>query len=212
MALPYQYNANPTPQSGTDAFGMVPGQIALPNPAGDLSNVYPNLTGTNAAASEALLSKLSGQLSPGTINTIQDAAARYGVRSGMPGSNAVPGSIPYNLNLATLGLTSEGQTQQGLQDYSSLIPTVSQTQTVQPGLQAEIAATNAVNAAAPNPGAAQSYAQQLYDKYLASMSSPAGGTVNMSNVQGFQPLQPSQRDWGYGTFLQEGQDAGYFDY
>jgi len=60
------FNVNPAPVQGNGTFGAVPGQIGMPSPSGDLSAAYPNMAGTNAALSTSILSKLRGQLSPGT--------------------------------------------------------------------------------------------------------------------------------------------------
>lgn len=176
-ANPYQYNVSPGTQGGSGAFGSVPGNISLPNPAADLSEQYPNLSGTNSALSGDILSKLSGQLSPATLQQLQNASATSAVNNGMPGSNAIPGTMPYNTNLESLGLNSEAQQQQGISDYNSTIPTVSGTQTVAPALQANIAEENAINASAPNPAAANSYAQSLYQQYLNSMKGGPGGST-----------------------------------
>lgn len=170
------YNVTPSPYGYSSTFGGVPGSIGLPNPYQDLSSVYPNLSGTNAAASQALLSELSGQVSPETQALLQDKSAQFGVSSGMPGSG-----LARNQGLRNLGLTSEQLQQQGLQQYGNLISAVSGTQTVNPALQAEIAARNAQSLAAPIPAQAQSYAQSLFDKYLNSLRSPAGGSGAISS-------------------------------
>ena len=165
------FSLNPAPRAGAGAFGAVPGAIGAPNPFGDLSSVYPNLSGTNKQVSADILSKLSGTLSPGTMAAIKDAGAAWGVGAGVPGSG-----IQTNRSLRDIGLTSEQQQQQGLQDYAALIPTISRTQTVSPELQAQIAATNAQMAAAPDPTQAASYAKQLFDEYLNKLkgsNSPA---------------------------------------
>lgn len=180
------FNVNPQPQSGQGPFGAVPGSVGLPSPFADLSAIYPNLGATNQAASSALMDRLKGQLSPDTLTQIQNMAAALGVKSGMPGFPA--GSLNTNNLLATVGRTSQDLQQQGLQDYSSLIPTISQTQTVNPALQAQIAESNAIMAAAPNPQASASYAQSLFDKYLQELSGPAGGT---GVSRGAIPLGPS---------------------
>lgn len=164
-----QFNLNPNPQSGSGAFGAVPGAIGMPDPFGDLSNVYPNLSGSNTAASQAILSRLRGELSPDTINAIRDAAATFGVGSGMPG-----GGLSRNLTLRDLGRTREDLISRGLQEYNALLPTISGTQTVRPETQVDIATQNALNRAAPNPTAAANYAQQMFDKYLKLQSAPAG--------------------------------------
>lgn len=133
----------------------------MPNPSADLASVYPNLTGTNAALSKDILGELQGELSPDVINQIKDQSAAWGVGSGVPGSG-----IQGNLSLRDLGLTSLNLRRQGVQDYASAIPTVSQTQTVRPETEAEIAATNAQDAAAPNPSAAAQYALSLFKQYM----------------------------------------------
>lgn len=140
-----------------------------------LGQAFPNLSGTNAALSSALTSELTGQLSPATIAAINDAAASYGVSSGMPLSGLAINRFPRDIGLAT-----EDLIHRGIGDYSSAIPSVASTQTVSPNTQAslnaEIAAMNAQNAAAPDPTAAATYAQQLFDRYLNRFSTPAGGT------------------------------------
>lgn len=157
-------------------FGGVPAQIPTPQPFQDLSKVYPNLSGTNSAVSQDILSKLSGNLSPATIAAIHDAANTYGVQSGMPGSG-----LSSNLGLRDIGLTSEQVQQQGLQDYASLIPAISGTQTVRPETQVGLGEINSINASAPNPTAANTYAQSLYDKYLRMLQGPQGGAPSNWN-------------------------------
>lgn len=172
------FNLNPAPTSGVGPFGAVPGQLGLPDPMGDLTKALPGLPKVNEAATGVLMSQLNGELSPQTVNAIQDAAARFGVSSGMPGSG-----LAWNRALRDLGLSVEGQQQKGLQNYGPFIGTVSGTQTLNPGLQAEIANTNAINAAAPDPTKAASYAQMLFQQYLQSIGGggPAGGTGAFSN-------------------------------
>lgn len=151
-----------------------------------LNQAYPNLSGTNAQLSSALSSELAGQLSPATIAAINDAAASYGISSGMPGSGLATNRFPRDIGLAT-----EGLIHQGIGDYSGAIPAVASTQTVNPNtaasLNTEINATNATNASAPDPTAANTYAQQLFDKYLRSMSRPSGGTGGTGGGAAGQP-------------------------
>ena len=216
-------NLTPAPRAGTNAFGMVPGTLSLPDPFGDLSAVYPNLGKTNQSVSDTILSKLSGQLSPSTLNSIQNAAAAFGAANGMPGFS--PGTFNFDNALSNIGLSSENLQQQGLQDYNATIPTVSSTQTVAPALQTETANTNAINAAAPDPTQQASYAEQLFNQYLQSLKGPAGGTINAK-----VPSAPSGFDlgteWGsigvpgsifssrnpFETFSSSGSGiGGYFD-
>lgn len=191
MATPTAFTLNPTPTSGQGPYGAVPGQLGLPNPAADLASVYPNLSGTNEQVSNDILRQLRGELSPATIANIQDSAASFGVSSGMPGSG-----LATNRGLRDIGLATEQVQQQGLQNYQSLIPTVSGTQTVAPALQSEIALQNAVNAAAPDPQAAAEQTQALFNNYLskvAKLSEPApkpqGGVQYLgSSRTGYRPL------------------------
>lgn len=176
--------------------GRVPSIGTPAAPTGpSLNNVYPNLSGTNAAASGALLNELTGQLSPETQANIQNAAASWGVSAGMPGSG-----LMVNRGLRDIGLTTEQLQHQGLQDYQGLIPAVTSTQTLTPeqqaqlqsqnqNLAAEIAAMNATNKAAPDPASAGTYAQELFQKYLDQMSAPAGG------AGGSNPLFGGNKPW-----------------
>lgn len=180
---------------GSSVYGSRVGQIPLVG-GPSLGQAYPNLSGTNAALSSALTSELTGQLSPETIAAINDAAASFGVASGMPGSGLAQNRFPRDI-----GLASEQLIHQGIGDYSGVIPAVSATQTITPGqrasLNTEINATNAINAAAPDPAAAGSYAQQLFDKYLSSLSRPSGGTGGASaSVPWYMQGSNNAPGWG----------------
>jgi hypothetical protein len=174
-------NSTLAAQFGSNAFGTRPAPIAPPNPFNDLAAVYPNLSGTNALTSAAIASQLAGQLSPSTLANIQDAAARFGVASGLPGSGLV-----RNRTVRDIGLTTEQQQQRGLQNYATVAPVISSTQTLNPALQIQVADRNSVYAAAPDPTAAASYAEQLYSKYLGMTRgggvSPARGTVRLGGA------------------------------
>jgi hypothetical protein len=172
----YTYNVNPLPQAGLGAFGAVPGPIPLPNPYADLSNVFPNLSNTNAAVSSNILAGLGGNLSPSTNAAIQNYAAAFGAGQGALGSNAIPGTLAFDTGARNIGLSAEQQQQNAMRNYASIIPTIAQTQTVSPALQATIAGENTTNAAAPNPALQFSFAQQLLDDYLKQMRGPGGGT------------------------------------
>lgn len=189
---PGGYNLHPTPTSGQGPFGAVPGQLGLPDPAGDLAHQIPGLSNLNSAASSGILGKLRGELSPGTLAALKNASAQYGVSSGMPGSG-----LSSNQFLGNVAGASEAQQTEGIHQYNSFVPTVSGTQTVNPALQNEIATQNSLNAAAPDPTAAASYAKSLFDQYLSRMQgggrsnpgggtrsggSPAGGTIPQSHT------------------------------
>lgn len=197
-----EFTLNPKPQEGSGPYGSVPGPLGLPNPYADLKKVMPSLPSANAALGDAILSKLKGELSPATIANIQDAAARFGVASGMPGSG-----LAVNRNLRDLGLATEAQIASGINAYNQSIPTISGTQTVSPALQAQIAEINSINAAAPNPAQAAGVAQGLFANYLAKMRGPGGGTGGYSGpgsggwMPVIRPLQsnvtPAPADAGF---------------
>lgn len=174
---------SPAPHTGQGAYGLVPGDVSNPNPFGDLSSLYPNLSGANAQVSKNVMDELNGQLSPSTINNIRNQAASFGVSSGMPGSQ-----FQGHQGLANLGLTTEKLQGQGLTDYLNAITGISKTQTVDPALQTEIATQNSVWNAAPDPAAAAKEQQNLFDQYLKKTMSPAGGSGGgaQSNVPWWQ--------------------------
>src|SRR5438445_7072626 len=98
MALGYSYGGSTgsVPTGGPAVFGSrVPTIPLVSGPT--LNQAYPNLTGTNAGVSSALMSELSGQLSPQTQAAIADAAASFGVNSGMPGSGFAMNRYPRDI-------------------------------------------------------------------------------------------------------------------
>jgi len=159
------------------AFGSQPGAVPVPQPAAALGAQIPGLTGLNSQASGILNNELMGNLSPDTKRAIQDAVATQSAASGMPGSNAIAGTLGGNRMARDFGMTSQQLQSQGLKDYSSFVPTVSSTQTVNPAVEAEINTQNAINAAAPNPAAAASYAQGLFQSYLSQLNQPVRARV-----------------------------------
>lgn len=167
---------------GHSAFGSVPNATPLPDPFGNLSSVYPNLTATNTAVSGDIMNELKGVLSPETVANIQDNAASFGVSSGMPGSD-----FAGYKGLRSLGLTTEGLQQQGLKDYNSTIPTIFGTQTLNPQLQSEIEAYNNQLAAAPDPKLAAEREQSLFDQYMKKTQGPQGGSGQSWWQQALQP-------------------------
>jgi len=181
MALTAQ---NPAPQAGSGVYGSVPGRIGLPTSIYDqLKEAVPNYAALTNKASGVIGSEMAGQLSPEAMNLIQNKAASNGVATGTPGSE-----FQKNNMLANLGLTAEQLQQHGLTDYNQFANTTGNQQ-IAPELQTEIATQNAIDAAAPNPAAAQTYSQQLFDKYL-----------NMNNQPGHfqQPgLDNSSGVWDY---------------
>lgn len=163
---------------------MVPGQLTPPNPAADLSAQIPGLSGINASIFGNLASMAKGAIPQGDQNFMQDQAAATAAGSGMKGTNVMPGTLEGNSAARNLDLLQYNLMNQAAQQYPSLTGAVSQTQTLSPQLQLEVAGTNALNASAPNPGQAQSYAQQLYNQYLQQARGPAGGTGGATGSSG----------------------------
>ena len=170
MAYTYNPQASFSPTNNSTATGTNIPQIPLPDPAAALGSQIPGLTGLNTDISSLLGTELSGGVSPSTMNLLQNKAATLGVTSGMPGSGFQNSDL-----LESLGLTSEGQQQAGVNNYASLIPTISGTQTLNPALQQEGNLQNAVDSAAPNPASAASEEQQLLQQYLSELNGPQGG-------------------------------------
>lgn len=173
------------------AFGQAPAPIGTPDPFGSLSKVLPSLGASNTAAGNTILAQLGGQLSPSTMQQIQNGAATFSAGTGMPGSNASPGTFGYNKSLESLGLTSEGQQNKGISNYDSFVPTVNSTQTVSPNLNYEIGAQNAIDAAAPDPASAANYAQTLYEHYLQSFGGNSKIATAQSTQAGVRSTAPS---------------------
>jgi len=205
------YNINPGTQSGSGAYGAVPGAIGLPNPAEDLAALYPNLTGANTQVSQNIMGELKGELSPETINSIQDEAARFGVASGMPGSG-----LSGNRGLRNLGLSVENLQGKGLSDYLSALTGISHTQTVSPELQSTIAGRNAEMAAAPNPQEAAQRLEQLARGGGSGGPSPwGGGNINTPGIRlpsgGTTAPKPMDLSSLYGRASQVYNAVGPFD-
>lgn len=157
------FSNNPTPTSGNGSQGLVPGQVANP---------IPNASTLNTTAGNDLAAKLSGTLSPGTQNALQNASAEWGISSGMGDGSG----IGWNQLYGNIANASENQQQQGLTDYNQITG---------PQFQTNLAQNNANLAAAPDPSASASYAQKLYNDYLQQMQrgkSPAGGTGSNSST------------------------------
>lgn len=143
------------------------------NPFADLSNVFPNLGGTNAAVSSAINSQLAGELSPEELDWFRDDQANFGVSSGM-GFGSEMGA---NRTLRDLGLTRRQVMQQGLSNYNSTIPTIFNTQVLNPAIQAQLSQFNANEA---NQAAAQNAAAQ---NALDQFNSSAANQMALSNAQ-----------------------------
>jgi len=148
MAVP-TYNVNPGTQSGSGAYGSVPGLIGLPpNLYSQTSGQFPGVNQAGGNATNFIQSETAGQVSPETQNLLQQKSAEMGVGSGTPGSN-----FSNNNFTESLGLDSQNLAHQGVSDYLSFIQGQG-SQMTDPNLAFTVAQQNAVDQAAPNPAAA----------------------------------------------------------
>jgi hypothetical protein len=175
-ALP-PYNPAPNPMPGQGPYGQVPGVSGIP--PSQYQQTIQNVPGLGPGASDQLskniINELTGQLSPETLRNIQDEAARFGVRSGMPGSNAIPGSLGFNRMLRNLALDTTLVQRQGGQDYLSALTGIG-SQQLNPALMAEIAQFNALLKAAPDPkAAADRLAQDFFNAQNRNRQPQGGG-------------------------------------
>lgn len=197
------YNVNPPPRPGsyTDTYGGVPGAIDLPDPFADLERLYPNLSQTNAQASRNILAGLRGELSPETLAGLQDDAARYGITSGMPGSD-----LSFRRGVTRTAGAREALQNNALQNFLNTQTTMSRTQAVSPELQSQIADRNSVYAAAPVPQTAARNLQALFGG-----GAPGGGSVTYSGGPGgMRPTgtnPPGPNDFWSGPTRGTGWDA-----
>jgi len=179
------YNKVPAPTSGQGPYGLVPGPTPLPPSTFDqLNAAVPGLSGAPDILSANIMSELQGEISPQAIKNMQDTAARFGVSSGMPGSNAIPGSLANNANLLANIETTQQLQQTGEQNYLNAANTLGGQQ-LNPGLINQNQGQNATLAAAPDPtAAAQQQLQNYYAALALSRGGPGGGTR-------YSPIGPS---------------------
>jgi len=182
----------------------------------NFSSLYPNLSATQGQVSANTLSQLRGELSPETLNSIQDSAARFGIGSGMPlggGGSTIAGNYGRKL----VGQTSQGLQSQGLQNYlntlqgysGTLMPTTGETI----GAETSRYATD-VGAATQRYGidtgaktAANSLGEQArqYDTGLGWQKEQFGQTFPESQRQFDSSLSSQNRQFDISSYLQNQQ-------
>lgn len=204
---PTNFSLSPLPNYGQGAYGMVPGQTGAPPSTFQQTTQQVPLFGDSSTIplSHNILNELQGQLDPQAIKNMQDVAARYGVTSGMPGSNAIPGTLAYNANLRNIGLDTLAVKRQGQQDYLSALGGIG-SQQLNPALLTQIAESNAQLAAAPDPQQAAQLQMQLYQNALNTARGPGGGTNRSlggaggtGNYSGLTPGLPAMGSTPYGS-------------
>lgn len=189
------YGVNPQPTTGQGPYGLVPGPTAVPPSTYQQAiTAIPGLSGAGSKVSDLIMQELQGEISPEALRNMQDEAARFGITSGMPGSNAIPGTLANNRNLLSNILTTRDIQAQGQRDYTNLLGAIGQQQTPQ-SLAAGLSQSNAQLRAAPDPTLA---AQQQLANYYAALNiarGPGGGTfrnpVTPSGGTGFYMSPPS---------------------
>lgn len=96
-----------------------PPSTGVPEPAdmsGALEKVMPGFGGLSRGGTDLIGGMLRGELSPQARQNAMDAAATYGVTSGMPGSG-----LARNITPRSIGLQTEQLQQGGLQNLLSML-------------------------------------------------------------------------------------------
>lgn len=153
------------------------GQVPSLSSSGDISNqiqsilggIIPGFSNLTGGAANYTKNLLSGVLSPETKSAVQNGAATWGARSGMPGLQ--PNSLGFNGGLKTLGLTSLGQQQQGFGNVLDLLRGTSGT--VAPTFGQAQDQSNTANEYASAPDPTQNI-QALIAQYQQAMNPSAG--------------------------------------
>lgn len=179
------YNLAPSPTGYNPAYGGVPGVVGQPPSLyKGIQSIYPGISGLTSGAGNVISSQLAGELSPQTINAIQDQAAAFGISSGLPLTN-----FAGMKGLKQLGLNVENVQNQGAQNYNAFLAGLGGTAD-NPNLAAELAMWNATNLAAGIPEAVAKAAQDAYNKAMLNAQgagspkiSPGSGTI-MPNLGG----------------------------
>jgi hypothetical protein len=180
---------------------MVPGAIGAPPSVWQQEQQIPGVSAATTAETGNINSELAGQLSPGTTENLEDSAAARGLSLGQGGNT---GLVDETL-LKTLGLTQEELQQAGATNLNQFLSTSGQEQQ-SPQLMAEIASSNATNAAAPNPTLAAEEAIALgYGSGSGSANSNLGSLTRTSS--GYNPTS-SGTNTGFAALLQQ-MLAGY---
>lgn len=200
------YNFNPGTQSGSGVFGSVPGIIAAPQPYEAFGKIFPNTQGITTGVSNEIVDELSGKLDPSTLAQIQNEGAAFGIASGMPGSGLVD-----NFDLNAVAHASMAEQQQGQKNYQSTIGPESRYLTVSPSTGAEIAETNAINSALPNPTAAGlanigSKIAGMGFGYSLNNLGGQGSSISDPNALGV-PFSPDPSQAGFEDFQNAGSDV-----
>lgn len=194
-SVPFSLNPTPTQGSGT-TFGMVPGAIGAPPSVWEQEQNIPGMPAAVTSNMGNINSELAGTLSPTTTENLENSAAARGLTLGQGGNT---GLVNESL-LKTLGLTQEELQQAGATNLNQFLSTSGQQQQ-NPALLAEIADSNAKNAAAPNPTLAAEEAIALGQGGGIGSSSSRPSSATQKN-SGYSPTN-SGATTGYAALLQQ---------
>ena len=134
-----------------DLFGSKVDQLPTSYDLTGLEQQIPALGKLNKTASNDILSNLSGTLSPGTQNALQNSAAEYGTSSGMAGGATGMSGLDWNKLYGNIAGASQAEQSQGLQQLNPFVANTSATQTYNPSEMMQLNFQNAVDKAAPDP-------------------------------------------------------------
>jgi hypothetical protein len=191
------FSLNPTPtEGGGTTFGQVPGALGIPPSVWEQEQNIPGMPAAVTSNMGNINSELAGTLSPTTTENLENSAAARGLTLGQGGNT---GLVNESL-LKTLGLTQEELQQAGATNLNQFLSTSGQQQQ-NPALLAEIADSNAKNAAAPNPTLAAEEAIALGQGGGIGSSSSRPSSATQKN-SGYSPTN-SGATTGYAALLQQ---------
>jgi hypothetical protein len=162
--------AKPKPPAYSAAYGGIP-TLQSPNELqGNMSNILnqaiPGYSGLTQSATGIIGDAMAGQVPGDVSRLINDTAASRAVASGMPGSNAMPGTLVGNRSLRDLGLTSLQRQDTGVRDLLGFLQGVSGTAAPTFGQAQDQQNQISTLASAPDPQAAAAEQERLYGKYF----------------------------------------------
>jgi hypothetical protein len=196
------FSLNPTPtEGGGTTFGQVPGALGAPPSIWEQEQDIPGMDAATKANMGNINAELAGQLSPGTTENLINSAAARGLTLGQGGNTG----LVNEALLKTLGLTQEELKAAGATHYNQFLST-SGSQQQNPALLAEIADSNAKNAAAPNPtlAAEEAIALGRGNGIGSSSSRPSSATQrNFGGDGGNYNATSSGGDGAYAALLQQ---------
>ena len=183
------FSTNPAPQAGAGAFGGVPGIIGLPpNLYEQVNKNIPGIAPAGGKSASVINSELAGQVSPDVQNLLQEKSAAMGVTAGVPGSD-----FQKNNLVQSLGLNADQMQHQGVADYLGFLTGTGSTMT-DPKLAVDVATQNALDAAAPNPAAANAENMSVFDKYINALK---GGGAGHFTPAGLGAADSQSGIWDY---------------